>query len=45
MTPPITYTSTADVRLESGFEYNTNIQDSVFDSRRVTAFSIINSRI
>ena len=40
-----TYTKTEEVRIESGFEYNSNILDDVFDSRRVTAFSIINSRI
>lgn len=45
MTAITTYTTTPEVRTESGFQYNTNIQDSVFDAKRLAAYSIINSKI
>jgi hypothetical protein len=45
MPAAVTYTTTPEVRTESGFQYNTDITDSVIDSKRLAAFSIINSKV
>ncbi len=40
-----TYTTTPEVRIESGFQYNADISDAAIDGKRLAAFSVINSKI
>lgn len=44
-TTPKTYTTTTELKTESGFLYNEDIADSVFDAKRVYANSFINSKL